>query len=239
MESIWQQVEYGDYAADLPVWKELAASTGGTIVELGCGVGRVTLHLAAAGRPVLGIDRDPELVGFLRSKVGRHSLTVGLGDARSVTVKGDVGLVLAPMQLMQLLAGPEERSACLTRVAEMLAPGGLAALAIDPAIHEPVAAAGRAPSPVPEVHAVGDWFCASLPLEAQPGPDSVVLRRLRQAVTTGGAVHEELNVQRLCLLDADTLEREAAEVDLQPVGRHSIPATDTAVASVAVVLERV
>ena len=53
-ETIWHEVECGSYAADLALWSELAAEVAGPVLELGCGTGRVALHLAAEGREVTG-----------------------------------------------------------------------------------------------------------------------------------------------------------------------------------------
>ena len=61
--AIWHEVECGGYTADLPLWEELADETGKPIMELGCGAGRVALHLAARRASlVIGLDRDRELV---------------------------------------------------------------------------------------------------------------------------------------------------------------------------------
>ncbi|HEV2726755.1 MAG TPA: class I SAM-dependent methyltransferase, partial [Solirubrobacterales bacterium] len=60
--AIWHDVECGSYAADLPLWEELAERCGGPVLELGCGTGRVALHLARRGHRVIGLDRDRELI---------------------------------------------------------------------------------------------------------------------------------------------------------------------------------
>ena len=51
---IWHDVECGAYAADLPLWRELAAGRSGPVLEIGCGTGRVALDLARDGHAVTG-----------------------------------------------------------------------------------------------------------------------------------------------------------------------------------------
>ena len=50
-EAIWLEVECGAYAADLALWSELAREAAGPVLELGCGTGRVAVHLG--GRQLL------------------------------------------------------------------------------------------------------------------------------------------------------------------------------------------
>ncbi len=66
--AIWHDVECGSYAADLALWEELATEAGGPVLDLGCGTGRVALHLARRGHPVLAVDHDPELIAALRER---------------------------------------------------------------------------------------------------------------------------------------------------------------------------
>ena len=63
---IWHDVECGAYAADLPLWRELAATEAGPVLDVGAGAGRVALELARAGHDVTALDLDPELLAELR-----------------------------------------------------------------------------------------------------------------------------------------------------------------------------
>jgi SAM-dependent methyltransferase len=239
-EVTWHEVECGGYTADLGLWEELADGLGAeeAIMELGCGAGRVTLHLAQRGAHlVIGIDRDRELVEAIWEK--GHGTS---GDAEHLDVcdLGFVatrfGLVLAPMQLIQLLRGSAERIACLSCVAEHLIPGGRAAFAIVEEMPPPFPE-GAAP-PLPDVRQIEGWIYSSLPLEPVIGPESILLRRLRQTVDPDGEMSDELNEIELQLLSAETLEREALSVGLRPTGRRRIPATDIHVGSTVVLFEK-
>jgi SAM-dependent methyltransferase len=223
---IWHEVECGTYAADLPVWEELAAHAGGLILDLGCGTGRVLSHLARRGYELRGLDLEPSLVENLS-----HA---EVGDAREFELGESFRLILAPMQLVQLFADAEERESCLRRVAAHLAPGGLAAFAIVESMPEPVDTA----SPLPDTREVDGWVYSSLPIDAHVDADAIRLRRLRQTVSPDGELSEELDEVVLRALDAATLEAEAQSAGLRPAGRRSVPPTDAHVGSTVVLLER-
>jgi SAM-dependent methyltransferase len=233
--AIWHDVECGAYAADLPLWEELADEAGGPVLDLGCGTGRVTLHLARRGHTVLGLDRDPELLAALRQRAAGMPAEAELGDAADFALGAEFGLALAPMQLVQLLA-PERRTSCLRRVASHLRPGGLAALAIvaDP----PRGETETASPPLPDAREIDGWIYSSLPIESRLDDGAIVVRRLRQTISPGGELSEELDEVRLRRLDADTVEREGRAAGLRPAGRRVIPATADHVGSTAVLLER-
>ena len=143
-------------------------------------------------------------------------------------------LVLAPMQLLQLFDGSEQRLRCLRCVATHLASGGLAAFAIVESMPEPVDSA----SPLPDTREIDAWVYSSLPIDARVESGSIQVRRLRQTVSPQGELEEELYEVSLCALDAATLESEGRDAGLRPVGRHAIPPTDAHVGSAVVLLEK-
>lgn len=61
--------EYQGLRFDVPRYIELAGETGGPILELCCGTGRVALPLAAAGFDVVGVDLSSELIRQFRTKL--------------------------------------------------------------------------------------------------------------------------------------------------------------------------
>ena len=112
----WHEVECGAYAADLPFWEELAKRAQGPVLDLGCGSGRVALHLARRGHRVTGLDVDAGLVDAFAARAGELAAEALVGDATDFDLAGEFALALAPMQLAQLLTA-EERQRCLRCVA--------------------------------------------------------------------------------------------------------------------------
>jgi SAM-dependent methyltransferase len=239
-EAIWHDVECGGYAADLPLWEELAdeVSSDKPIMELGCGTGRVTLHLARRGAYlVLGLDSNPELVAAVWDKVGGGlPADAEVADVRDFEFHPAFELVIAPMQLIQLLGGRAERLECLRCVAFNMSPGGRAAFAI--VEKPPPPPPDGALPPLPDVCQVEGWIYSSLPLEPLVAEGSIVVRRLRQTVSPDGDLSELLSEVELRLLSADALEEEAAEAGLCAAGRRAIPATEAHVGSTVVLLEK-
>jgi SAM-dependent methyltransferase len=233
----WHDVECASYEADLPLWRELAAQAGGKLLDLGCGTGRVALDLAAEGHAVTGLDSDAELVAELRRRGRERGLRVDAvcADARSFSLPGRFALVIAPMQVVQLLGGSEGRRLALVRAREHLEPGGRAAIALaDP--FEAVAPEDALP-PLPDVREEAGWVLSSQPVAVRPQDGGVAVERLRQLVSPGGELSEELYSIHLDAVSADDLEREAASAGLSPAGRRAVAPTPDHVGSTIVLLE--
>jgi SAM-dependent methyltransferase len=222
---IWHEAECGSYSVDLPLWAGLAAERE-PVLEIGCGAGRVSSYLTRRGHDVVGLDSDPKLIKALPN--------AELGDARDFDLGREFGLILAPMQLIQLLAEAEERKRCLRCAASHLAPSGLAAFAIVETMPNPIEDA----SPLPDTREVDGWVYSSLPIDTRVDDEAIRVRRLRQTVSPQGEFDEELYEVTLSSLDAATLEGEAAEAGLVPAGRRLVPPTDAHVGSTVVLFGR-
>ena len=231
---VWHDVECGGYDADLPIWERLAAEAGGPVLELGCGTGRVALHLARRGHTVVGLDREAELVESLRERSRGLPVEGVVGDVRQPVLEGNVALAIAPMQVLQLLSGDVDRGRCLAAAAAILPPGGRFAAAIV----EGLPGGGDGAPPIPDVRDVEGWVYSSLPVDAAVVDGDIVIRRLRQTVSPAGDLQEEENEVRIHALSAERLEAEAGEAGLLPRERLPIPPTDLHVGSTVVVLAR-
>ena len=57
-----------DPSGDAAFYRALAEESGGPVLELGCGTGRVLLPIAALGIPCVGVDASPAMLAALRAK---------------------------------------------------------------------------------------------------------------------------------------------------------------------------
>lgn len=61
--------DYGDFQDDLLMYRSFAERTGGPLLELACGTGRLLLPLARAGYEITGVDISPALLAVARRKI--------------------------------------------------------------------------------------------------------------------------------------------------------------------------
>jgi len=232
---IWHDVECGSYAADLSVWGELAERARGPVLELGAGTGRVALQLARLGHEVTAVDSDPTLLAALEGRARAEGLAVDaeVADVRDFDLGHSFSLVVAPMQLLQILGGAAERSSCLSAVRDHLRPDGIAAFALVERLPLPLDGS----RPLPDVREHDGWVYSSLPLAVTKGGSTAIVDRLRQTVSPAGELTEEHDEVRLELTPLAEIEREALVAGLRCIGRRSIPASESHVGSEVLIVE--
>jgi SAM-dependent methyltransferase len=230
----WHDVENGAYDADLPLWRELAGATGGPVLDLGAGTGRVAIDLAAHGHEVVALDSDGELLAALAERA--PEVTTVTADARGFDLGVTFALILAPMQLLQILGGPDGRLAMLRRVRAHLQPGGTFAAAIaNP--YEAIPGADAEP-PIPDMLERDGWVFSSQPVTVRERNGHVVVTRRRQAVSPTGALAEETVEITLDVVDVEGLDEEARAAGLTRAERRTIAETPDHVGSTVIVCRR-
>jgi SAM-dependent methyltransferase len=238
--SIWQEVEFGTYGADLPLWVELAEAAGGPVLELGSGAGRVSLHLAGHGYEVIAVEREPELAAELERTAAQRgvSLSVIAGDLAApseLRFPARPALAIGPLHVIQVL-DEATRPPLLARLRELMAPGGTLALTL--VDESTLLSSGAASTQIlPEMRELDGWVYSSEPLWVQVGDRVLTVRRLRECVSPEGDMDRTVNDDTLHRVDAGKLEREAEEAGFRPAGRRQISSGENEADSIAVLLE--
>jgi SAM-dependent methyltransferase len=121
--------DYGDYNDDLPLVEAYAQRTGGPLLELGCGTGRLLVPLARAGYDVTGVDLSQEMLRAARARVDAAGLaqrvTLVHGDYSDARLAGPYRLALVMMNTFLHLTTLSEQLRALRHWREHLTPGGL------------------------------------------------------------------------------------------------------------------
>lgn len=111
---------------DIAYWLELANDTPGSILELGCGTGRVLLPLARAGHTCWGLDNDPAMLDYCARQIEpelRTRIHLVQADMRTFQLPGKFGLILLPCNTLSTLA-ELDLELLLKSVFKHLKPGG-------------------------------------------------------------------------------------------------------------------
>jgi SAM-dependent methyltransferase len=233
---IWHDVECGSYDADVLFWRELAATEAGPVLDVGAGTGRVALDLAAQGHEVVALDIDAELLGELRRRADARGLSVDtvVADGGAYELPGrSFGLILAPMQTIQLL-GPEGRAGFLRAARAHLAPGGLVACALADAFE--AFDEQHVLLPMPDRLVVGGVQYLSQPVALRDEGDRVAIERIRETLDGAGRRTATANVIHLDRLHPGLLEADGVVAGLAPLRVGWIGPTDDHVGSTVVML---
>jgi len=113
---------------DISFYVEEALASGGLVVELGVGTGRIAIPTAAAGVHVIGVDSSPGMLEVCRERAREAGvaelLDLRLGDLRRPPVDERVSLVTCPFRAYLHLATDEERLEGLAAARRLLRPDG-------------------------------------------------------------------------------------------------------------------
>ncbi len=113
---------------DISFYVDEAVASGGPVVELGVGTGRIAIPTAAAGIHVIGVDSSQGMLDVCAEQ-GREAgvealLDLRLGDLRRPPVDERVPLVTCPFRAFLHLSSDEDRRTALTAAHGLLRPDG-------------------------------------------------------------------------------------------------------------------
>jgi len=120
-------LDYRD-KSDVPFFIERAQ--GGSVLELACGTGRVSLPLAESGARVHGLDLSPQMLCVFREKLSQavpevqERVTITQGNMAAFALGETFSLVIIPFRSFQALTEEDDIANCLRCVKAHLAPGG-------------------------------------------------------------------------------------------------------------------
>jgi SAM-dependent methyltransferase len=111
---------------DVAYYVEEALHSGGPVLELGVGTGRIAVPIASAGVPVVGVDLSEGMLDVARERAELAGVDLDLrqGDMRDPPVDGTFPLVVIPFRSLLHMETDRDRRAVLRVVAKLLEPNG-------------------------------------------------------------------------------------------------------------------
>ena len=113
---------------DIDFYVEQALASGGPIVELAVGTGRIAVPIARAGIRVIGVDSSPAMLEIARATAETAGvgdlLDLRSGDIREPPVRERVPLVICPFRSLLHLETEEGKLRALVAARSLLETGG-------------------------------------------------------------------------------------------------------------------
>jgi SAM-dependent methyltransferase len=216
-------VDLLDEPGDIDLYLALAARTGGPVLELAAGSGRLTVPLAEAGYEVTAVDIDAAMLARLQRRLEKAAEAEPTVRDRVHAVEADLvglelpggpkfGLVILALNSILLLDSREAQGAALKTMARHLAPGGVAVVDVWlPAAHELARYDGRLGLEYVRQDAETNLVVAkTASAEHEPTRGRVALTAIYEESEQGGPVRRWVRQDHLRLLGAEEL-REMAE----------------------------
>jgi len=120
-------LDYRD-KSDVPFF--IARAQSGSVFELACGTGRVSLALAENGARVHGLDLSPQMLDVFREKLSQAApeiqkrVKITQGSMADFALGETFPLIIIPFRSFQALTEEADINGCLRCVKAHLAPGG-------------------------------------------------------------------------------------------------------------------
>ncbi|MFC1742672.1 methyltransferase domain-containing protein [Candidatus Riflebacteria bacterium] len=136
MDRVEKYVEYPEYydfdsefKDDIPFYLKHAGLSGGAVLELACGTGRILIPMAIAGLKIYGIDISDGMLNICRQKIkesktplNAHIQKMDMADFN--LAEKDFSFIFIAFRSFMHLFSQEAQLSCLRNVYRHLRPGG-------------------------------------------------------------------------------------------------------------------
>ena len=112
---------------DVAFYVDCAEATGGPVLEVACGTGRVAWPIADAGFEVVGLDRSPAMLAKAKAKRADHPNTTAtfvIGDMADFDLGREFTLIVIAFRSFQALLTREDQRSALASLRRHLASDG-------------------------------------------------------------------------------------------------------------------
>jgi len=113
---------------DIGFYVDLAVESGGPVVELAVGTGRIAVPIARAGISLIGVDSSPGMLAVARAAAEQeevsHLVDLRVGDLREPPVPERVPLVICPFRSLLHMETEGEKLRALRAGRRLLDDGG-------------------------------------------------------------------------------------------------------------------
>jgi SAM-dependent methyltransferase len=115
---------------DVEFFVQAALESGGPVLEIGCGTGRILIPTARAGVQITGVDLSEPMMAVCRQQLDQEPEEVQdraelvLADMRNFDLGKQFSLVTLPFRPFQHLETVEDQIDCLRAIHRHLQPGG-------------------------------------------------------------------------------------------------------------------
>ena len=202
---------------DVDFYRHLADETGGPVLEVGCGTGRVTFPIAADGHEVVGVDLSAPMLALADQR--REALSADVAgrlsfqqaDMATLDLGREFALVVTPSRVFQFMLTTDAQRQALAALRRHLRAGGLLVLDLfDPLLDRVVPTAEFPPREGELVHPVSGnrvtWSVTGRDPDAarqlivedwttiEIGPSGEVLRTDTERLTLRWSLRSELRL---------------------------------------------
>ena len=115
------------YKGDILFYEQFISDSV-SVLELGCGTGRVAFPLAKKAKQVVGVDVSGDMISRAKKKLKSANVEFLLGDMSSLNLKAKFDLIIAPFRVLQTLETEDVVLKSLKNIKKHMNPEGLGIL---------------------------------------------------------------------------------------------------------------